>query len=56
MTPTQHTIYSVSLFLALNALMLWCNRRNRRAAPEESRLVRKPRFQFMLGAKPILKW
>lgn len=31
MTPMQHTLYAVTLFLALNALRLWLKRRNRAA-------------------------
>lgn len=31
MTPMQHTLYTITLFLALNALWLWSKRRNRAA-------------------------
>ena len=29
MTPTSHTLYSLTLFLALTALKLWSDRRHR---------------------------
>lgn len=31
MTPMQQTLYTITLFLALNALRLWTKRRNRPA-------------------------
>ena len=34
MTPVLHTIYTISLFLALDFLLLWSNRRHR-AEPQQ---------------------
>jgi len=34
MTPQAHTIYSVCLLFALNALLLWTGRRQRRLSGE----------------------
>ena len=34
MTPVLHTIYTISLFLALDSLLLWSNRRHR-AEPQQ---------------------
>ena len=39
MTPTSLSGYSISLFFALNALLLWANRRNRVARTFRARVA-----------------
>lgn len=34
MIPVLHTVYTISLFLALDSLLLWSNRRHR-AEPQQ---------------------
>lgn len=39
MTPNEHSIYTISLFFALNALLLWSNRRHRVARQYRARVA-----------------
>ena len=38
-TPNEHSIYTISLFFALNALLLWSNRRHRVARQYRARVA-----------------
>jgi len=39
MTPASHSIYAITLFFALNSLLLWSNRRNRVARHYRQRVA-----------------
>jgi hypothetical protein len=39
MTAASHSIYAITLFFALNSLLLWSNRRNRVARHYRGRLA-----------------